>query len=260
MPVKNIKSVLITGAAQRIGRAIALTLAADGWSVGVHYNSSEQHAHGLVAEIRQQGGKAEAIQADLLDEKELAHLITTAKSTLGGLNCLINNAAVFEKDSLLDSNQETWNRHFQINLRAPFVLIQNFAQELSVSLPDSVAGNIINIIDQRVWNLSPGFASYTLSKSALWALTQTAAATLAPRIRVNAIGPGPTLPSIHQTQQQFDQQCELVPLKHGAKPEEIASTVRFILEAPSITGQMIAVDGGQHLGFASGVSKNNLDG
>ncbi|MGY8991314.1 MAG: SDR family oxidoreductase [Rhodospirillales bacterium] len=256
MPVKNIKSVLITGAAQRIGRAIALALSADGWSVGVHYNSSEQPSNDLVQEIKQQGGKAEALQADLLNEKDLARLITTAESTLGGLGCLINNAAVFEKDSLLDSNQETWNRHFQINLRAPFVLIQNFAQEL----PDSMMGNVINIIDQRVWNLTPGFASYTLSKSALWTLTQTAAATLAPRIRVNAIGPGPTLPSVHQSQQQFDQQCESVPLKHGAKPEEIAAAVQFILDAPSITGQMIAVDGGQHLGVTSGMPKHDLDG
>lgn len=256
MPVNKEKSVLITGAAQRIGRTIALKLAADGWAIGIHYNSSEQKANELVAEIKENGGRAETVSANLLEEKSLANLILNTKSKLGGLNCLINNAAIFEKDSLLDSTQETWDRHFQINLRAPFVLIENFAREL----PETELGNIINVIDQRVWNLSPGFMSYTLSKSALWTLTQTAASTLAPRIRVNAIGPGPTLPSIYQTQQQFDQQCQSVPLKHGAKPEEIAKTVQFILDVPSITGQMIAVDGGQHLGRAINGSQSNLDG
>jgi NAD(P)-dependent dehydrogenase (short-subunit alcohol dehydrogenase family) len=244
MSIIEKKTVLITGAAQRIGRAIALALAADGWSVGVHYNASKSEAHALVEEINVQGGKADTICADLRDETSMANLITDTKSKLGVVSCLINNAAVFEKDSILESDREIWDRHMHVNLRAPYVLTHTFVKEL----PEPLMGNVINLIDQRVWNLAPGFTSYTLSKSALWTLTQTAALALAPRIRVNAIGPGPTLPSVHQSNEQFKQQCESVPLNHGTNPEEIAATVRFILDAPSITGQMIAVDGGQHLG------------
>ena len=256
MPTKETKTVLITGAAQRIGRTIASAMASDGWAVGVHYHQSENEGQSLVEEIIGQGGQAEALCADLSDEASLPSLIAETKSKLGAVSCLINNAAVFEKDSILESDPKIWDRHMHVNLRAPFFLIQAFARDL----PESVSGNVINMIDQRVWNLSPGFDSYTLSKSALWTLTQTAALSLAPRIRVNAIGPGPTLPSTHQSQEQFRQQCESVPLNHGTTPEEIAATVRFILDAPSITGQMIAVDGGQHLGRASGSVPDRFDG
>ncbi|MGA0392699.1 MAG: SDR family oxidoreductase [Rhodospirillales bacterium] len=256
MPPENKKVVLITGAAQRIGRVIALHLAADGWTIAVHFNSSENEARELVGQIHSNGGMADMFAGDLNNEDQTKGLISAVQSKLGSVSCLINNAAVFEKDTITQSDKDIWDRHFQVNLRAPFVLIQEFAQ----ALPEKTDANIINIIDQRVWNLSPGFSSYTLSKSALWTLTQTAASALAPRIRVNAIGPGPTLPSVHQSQNQFEQQCEAVPLQRGPKPEEIATAVKFILDAPSITGQMIAVDGGQHLGVSSSISPNDLDG
>ncbi|MEX2452095.1 MAG: SDR family oxidoreductase [Rhodospirillales bacterium] len=256
MPKATTRSALITGTGRRIGRAIALALAEDGWAIGAHYNASGEETDSLVDEIRRQGGRAEALKADLSDETDLAGLIGKARSAVGEIGCLINNAAVFEKDTILTADRASWDRHMQVNLRAPFVLTQAFAR----NLPDGVCGNVVNIIDQRVWNLTPDFASYTLSKSALWTLTQTAAMALAPTIRVNAIGPGPTLPSVHQTPEQFRRQCEALPLEKGAAPEEIAATVRFILDAPSITGQMIAVDGGQHLGGGSKAAGDNLDG
>jgi NAD(P)-dependent dehydrogenase (short-subunit alcohol dehydrogenase family) len=169
-----------------------------------------------------------------------------ATADLGPLGCLVNNASIFENDLALTVTRESWDRHLETNLRAPFVLMQEFARRL----PETAAGAIINILDQRVWNLTPYFISYTLSKTGLWALTQSMALALAPRIRVNGIGPGPTLPSPRQTPEQFRRQSEVMPLQRGTSPEEIGDAVRFILSAPSITGQMIALDGGQHLGWA----------
>ncbi len=250
-----VKTVLITGAARRIGRAIAQKLAADGWAIGVHYNDSDTDARDLVESIQADGGRAESIKADLLDEIQVLELLAKTKESLGVVGCLINNAAVFEKDTIHTVSRETWDRHMHVNLMAPLLLTQSFAREL----PDDTDGNIINVLDQRVWNLSPGFLSYTLSKSALWTLTQTAAMALAPRIRVNAIGPGPTMPSTHQSDAQFQKQCDSLPLKHGATPEEIAEAVKFILDAPAITGQMIAVDGGQHLGWTTGAAPDQFD-
>ncbi|MEQ8193437.1 MAG: SDR family oxidoreductase [Rhodospirillales bacterium] len=250
------RSALITGTGQRIGRAIALALAAEGWSVAAHYKASGEETESLVAEIRRQGGRAEAVKADLCDEGALAGLFGKARAAVGDIRCLINNAAVFEKDTIATADRASWDHHMQVNLRAPLVLTQDFAR----SLPDGVSGNVINIIDQRVWNLTPDFVTYTLSKTALWTLTQTAAMALAPRIRVNAIGPGPTLPSIHQTDEQFRRQCEALPLERGAAPEEIAAAVCFLLDASSVTGQMIAVDGGQHLGWSSRAGAGGYDG
>ena len=242
------KKVLITGGARRIGRAIALDLAAAGWTVAVHYNTSETEAKAVMDEISDQGGEAALVKADLEVEDEAAGLIERAADRIGPITCLINNASVFQKDTPETVTKETWESHMQVNLRAPFQLIQAFSRALS----DDADGNVINLIDQRVWNVTPHFTSYTVSKVALWGLTQNLALALAPRIRVNAIGPGPTLPSVHQSDEQFQRQWSSLPLGRSVMLEEICRAVRFLLDAPSITGQMIVLDGGQQLGWAPG--------
>ena len=241
-----IKTALITGAAQRIGRAMALALAADGWTVAVHYRTSSTAAEALLADIARAGGHGIGLAADLAREDEVLGLVPRAVDSLGPLGLLVNNASQFEPDEALTVTRGSWDSHLEANLRAPFVLTQSFAAQL----PEDAGGNVVNIIDQRVWNLTPHFISYTLSKAGLWTLTQTLALALAPRIRVNAIGPGPTLPSARQTAQQFDRQCRAMPLRRGADPDEIAQALLFILGAPSMTGQLITLDGGQHLCWA----------
>jgi len=239
------KTALITGAGRRIGRALAEMLGSEGWSVAIHYNGSGAEAASVVAAIEKSGGKAIALQADLSDPAVLAGLVTGAVEALGPLGCLINNASIFEQDDVNTATAEYWDAHMSINLRAPFFLSQAFARQ--VSKDDH--GAIINIVDERVWNLTPHFTSYTVSKSGLWTLTQTMAIALAPHIRVNAIGPGPTLPSPRQTQGQFESQSKSMPLQRGTNPSEISDAARFILSASAMTGQMIALDGGQHLGW-----------
>ena len=250
-PAENLPQVaLVTGAAKRIGRALALGLAADGWAVALHYRTSKADAEDSVAAIAGSGGRAVALQADLSIEAEVQTLVDRAAAEFGPLGCLINNASVFENDTAATADRASWDAHLETNLRAPLVLTQNFAS----ALPAAANGAVINMIDQRVWNLTPYFLSYTVSKGGLWTLTQTLALSLAPRIRVNAIGPGPTLPSARQNDEQFGRQCESTPLGHGATPEEIVAAARFILAAPAMTGQMIALDGGQHLGWAQAKS------
>jgi NAD(P)-dependent dehydrogenase (short-subunit alcohol dehydrogenase family) len=240
-------AALITGAAQRIGRAIALELANHGWAVALHFRRSREAAEKLAKEIEGRGGTAVTLAADLAQESEVQTLVPRAAQALGRpLTCLVNNASNFEMDKVDTATRESWDRHIETNLRAPLVLSQAFARQL----PEGSDGNIVNLLDQRVWKLTPYFLSYTVAKSGLWTLTRTLALALAPHIRVNGIGPGPTLPSERQTAEQFRQQQAAVPLKHGATPEEIAATVRFILATPSMTGQMIALDGGEHLGWA----------
>ncbi len=239
------KSALVTGASRRIGRAIALGLAADGWRVGVHYGASEKDAAATVADIREAGGEAVAVQADLGDAQSLDTLMARAGEALGPLGCLVNNASLFENDRMADFTRASLERSLRVNLLAPALLCQAFARQL----PKGVSGNIINILDQRVWRLTPRYISYTLSKSALWTLTQTMAMALAPGIRVNAIGPGPTLPNETQDAAQFARQAGSTILGRGAGLDEIAAAVRFILASPSMTGQMIALDGGQHLAW-----------
>lgn len=239
------RGALVTGAGKRIGRAIARSLAEAGFHVGVHYHQSRAAADSLVAEIAAAGGVAEAFQADLAVEAEVARLVPAATAALGPIGCLVNNASTFEYDTVASTTRASWDYHLEPNLRAPFVLSQAFA----AALPGEAQGIIVNLIDQRVWNLTPHFMSYTVSKTALWTLTQTMALALAPRIRVNAIGPGPTLPSVHQTEAQFAEQCARMPLQRGTSPAEIAETVLFLVKARAVTGQMIALDGGQHLGW-----------
>jgi len=244
MPMSG--AALVTGAARRIGRVIARDLAAAGWPVAVHYHRSGEDADSLVAEIVAAGGRAVALAADLAREAEVEALVPRATAALGPLACLVNNASEFVLDKIDTVTRASWDAHIETNLRAPLVLSQAFARQL----PAGSEGNIINLLDQRVLSLTPYFLSYTVAKAGLWTLTQTLALGLAPRIRVNGIGPGPTLPSPRQTEAQFAAQCAAMPLGRGTTPEEIAAAVRFILAAPSMTGQIIALDGGQHLGWA----------
>lgn len=237
------KVVLITGAARRIGRAIALDMARDGWAVGIHCRHSLKDAAALAAEIAASGGTAQVFAADLANFSALADLVGRCAAALGPPACLINNASEFLLDTAQSTDEATWDTHLDINLKAPVFL----AQAMVRHLPEGAEGNIINIIDQRVWKLTPDFFSYTISKAGLWTATQTLAQGLAPRIRVNAIGPGPVLRSVHQTDADFAAEKSSTPLKSGPSPEAIAAAVRFILATPSMTGQMIALDGGQHL-------------
>ena len=240
------RAALVTGGAQRIGREIARSLAGAGWAVAVHYNSAAEAAADLVAEIEQAGGRAISLQADLAREQDSAALVPRAVEALGPLGCLVNNAAAFELDLIETATRGSWDQHLEPNLRAPLVLAQAFA----AALPEDRGGLLINMLDQRVWNTTPYFLSYTVSKAGLWTLTRTLALALAPRIRVNGIGPGPALPSPRQTPEQFERQCATMPLGQGTTPAEIAEAVQFLLRARSMTGQMLALDGGQHLGWA----------
>jgi NAD(P)-dependent dehydrogenase (short-subunit alcohol dehydrogenase family) len=236
------KTALITGAARRIGRALAEALASDGWAVAVH---SAHGADDTLTALKALGVKAVGVEADLSKHDDVTALVPAAVKHLGPIGCLINNASIFERDDVMNATLESWDSHIAINLRAPFFLAQAFAKQL----PADHHGAIINMVDERVWHLTPHFASYTVSKAGLWTLTQTLAMALAPRIRVNAIGPGPTLPSPRQNQEQFDAMQAKMPLGRGTTPGEICQAVRFILAAPALTGQMIALDGGQHLGW-----------
>lgn len=239
------KVALVTGGAKRLGRAIALALAEHGWDVAIHYHHSASEAEQTTADIRRLGRRSVAIQADLGREAEVEAILPQVGKMLGPISCLVNNASVFEMDKVDTATRDSWDRHIETNLRAPLVLSQAFARQL----PDDTDGNIINMLDQRVWKLTPYFLSYTVAKMGLWTLTRTLALGLAPRIRVNGIGPGPTLPSARQSAEQFAAQSAAMPLGHGASVEEIAAAAIYILSARSMTGQMIALDGGEHLGW-----------
>ena len=235
---------LITGASRRIGRGIALYLAEQGWDICIHCNKSTDEAASLVKEISQLGQIAVIVKADLNDMSEVNKIIPKCIERIGVPSCLVNNASLFENDNLENMTGESWGLHQNINLKAPILLSQAFAAHA-----ESENDNIINIIDQKIKKLTPYFFSYTISKAALWTATQTMAQTLAPKIRVNAIAPGPVLQSIHQTEEQFERQYKSPPLNRGTTPEEIAQAVKFIIDAPAFTGQMIALDGGQHLSW-----------
>ena len=245
------RAALVTGGSRRLGRAIALALAEQGIAIAIHHNQSDPTS--TVAEIRALGVPVVTLRADLAREAEVETLLPAAMQALGPIGILINNASTFERDSYDNVTRASWDAHIEPNLRAPFLLTQAFAK----SLPPANEGCILNLLDERVWSLTPHFVSYTISKSALWTLTRTMALALAPRIRVNGIGPGPALPSIHQTDAQYARQAASVPLGHGTTPEEVARIAIALISFTSVTGQMIAPDGGQHLQWgASRVSED----
>lgn len=247
-------TALVTGAGKRLGRAMALYLAGRGHDVAVHYASSQDEAEAVAAEIRAMGRRAQTFRADLLVEAETAALIPAVTAALGPLTVLVNNASIFEYDRIDTATRESWDRHMESNLRAPYVLTQAFARQCPAAIPDDAGepvaqGVIINMIDQRILKLTPEFSSYTLAKMGLWALTRTAAQGLAPHVRVNAIGPGPTLQGARQSAEHFARQRAATVLGRGANPADITAALGFFLDSPSVTGQFLAIDGGQHLAW-----------
>ena len=237
----TIKNVLVTGAAKRLGRAIALHMASEGWNVAVHYHCSSDEAESTAKEARVKGVKAATFKTDLSREEESVALIGRAATELGPLTALINSASLFENDDWQSASRASWDAHMETNLRAPFVLSQAFARQV----PDK--GAIVNIVDQRVLKPTPQFISYSLSKAGLYWLTTTLAQALGPNIRVNALGPGPTMRNVRQSEADFARQRDATVLKRGAEPQDVARGVSYLLGAEAVTGQMLAVDGGQHL-------------
>ncbi len=244
---------LVTGAAKRIGRELAIYLAIRGYDVAVHYNGSKRLADQLVSEISEMGRKATALQADLLDEEQVIPLVSRANDALGGaLTVLVNNASIFEYDTVETATLQSWDRHIGSNLRAPFVLTQRFSQQVPDKEYDAngepvSTSLIVNLVDQRVKKLTPEFSTYSIAKMGLWALTTISAQGLAPKIRVNAIGPGPTLQGSRQSESHFRKQRANTVLQRGASALDITAALGFFLDSPAVTGQLICVDGGQHL-------------
>lgn len=236
---------LVTGASDRIGAAIVTALANQGYAVVIHYRSDEEGALELQQRIESASGRAGVVQADLAWRDERGTLVEKAARLFGPITTLVNNASTFEPDSARDVDEALWDAHFAVHAEAPIFLARDFAAQL----PDGAQGNIVNIVDERVLHPSPAYFSYFLSKSVLWTATQTLAQSLAPAIRVNAIGPGPVLPHKGQTQADFEQSVAALPLKRNADPEEVARGVLAILSMPSYTGQMLALDGGKHLDY-----------
>ncbi|QWW71167.1 SDR family oxidoreductase [Rhizobium sp. WYJ-E13] len=236
---------LVTGGAVRIGRAISEKLAKSGYAVAIHAREINGSANDFAQSITAAGGDAIVVDGDLSDQCAVETLVARASTQLGPVTLLVNNASKFDPDDVLSLDRDLWDAHFAINLRAPAFLTRDMARRL----PADQVGSVVNIIDQRVWKLTPQFASYTLAKTALWAATRTFAQALAPRIRVNAVGPGPTLSNVRQHPDDFARQSSGVLLGRGGSPAEIADAVIYLAGAASITGQMIAVDGGQHLAW-----------
>ncbi len=239
------KGALVTGAGDRLGRALAIGLAQRGFKVAVHYRTSESGAHETARLIQANGGTAEIIQADLSNWSIAQALARDAENLVGPLGVLINSASLFEDDAIETLTEESWRAHMAANLEGPIALAQAFAAQL----PEDATGDIINIVDQRVLRPNPRFFSYSLSKAALHAATTTLAQALAPRIRVNAIGPGPTMRNIRQSEEDFAKQAGATNLGHGAEPDDIVRAASYLLDSEAVTGQMIAVDGGQHLAW-----------
>lgn len=246
---------LVTGAGIRLGRAMAIYLAGRGFDVAVHYANSGGAAEETAAEIRSLGRAAATLRADLLDETQSTSLLPSAAEALGGpVTCLVNNASIFEYDTVATATRESWDRHLESNLRAPFVLTQAMAaQGLEPGTDDGgepvASGLIVNMVDQRVRKLTPEFMTYTIAKMGLWAMTRTTAQALAPAIRVNAIGPGPTMRGHRQSEAHFAAQRAATVSGRGSNPEDVTAALGFFLDAPAVTGQLICVDGGQHLGW-----------
>ncbi len=244
---------LVTGAARRLGRAMALDLAATGWDVAIHYRGSTEPAEETATAACALGANAATLQADLLLEDQTGSLIARASDALGGpLSLLINNASLFENDLVSTATRQSWDRAIELNLRAPVRLTQDFAAQAPQATADAngepvARACIINMLDQRVWKPTPFFMSYSLAKSALYSFTRTAAQALGPHVRVNAIGPGPTLMAERESPRHFGQQRGTCVLGRGSDPEDIVAAMQFILTCKAFTGQMLAIDGGQHL-------------
>jgi len=238
-------AALVTGAGRRIGRVLALEAARAGYDVAVHHRASVDEAQETATAVRALGRRAVLVRADLADEDAVRGLIGQAAAELGPVTLLVNSASAFEDDRVGGLSRDSWDLHLETNLRAPIVLAEAFA----AALPADRQGLLVNIVDQRVLRPNPQFFSYSLAKAGLWWATQTLAQALAPRVRVNAIGPGPTLPSTHQAPGEFEAEAAGVLLQRRATPDEVAAALRYLIDAPSVTGQMIAVDGGQHLGW-----------
>ncbi|MBF9030686.1 SDR family oxidoreductase [Rhodobacterales bacterium HKCCE3408] len=246
-------AALVTGAGARLGQAMAIALAEAGLDVAIHYASSSDGAEETADAVRAHGRKAATLQADLLVEEDMHDLVPRAAEALGQpLTVLVNNASIFEYDDIESATKESWDRHIGSNLRAPFVLTQAFARQV----PDPVADDrgearsqalVVNMLDQRIRKLTPDFMTYTIAKMGLWAFTQTAARALAPKVRVNGIGPGPTLIGAHQSEDHFARQRAAMPLDRGSNPEDITGALIYLLKAPSVTGQVILTDAGQHI-------------
>jgi NAD(P)-dependent dehydrogenase (short-subunit alcohol dehydrogenase family) len=236
---------LITGATRRIGRALAIRAQTLGFDVAVHGRKPDPESDVLAGSLRAGGGRSGVVLGDLTDDAELDGLVERARAAVGRLSLLVNCASLFEDDRIETLERSRWDAHISANLRAPILLAQAFAAQA----PDDNSGLIVNIIDQRVLRPTPQFFSYSVSKAALWHATRMLAQALAPRIRVNGIGPGPTLASVHQTPEAFAAEIAGLPLKRGASPEQIADALAYLIDAPAVTGQMIAVDGGQHLAW-----------
>ncbi|SFO90121.1 SDR family oxidoreductase [Tranquillimonas alkanivorans] len=249
------KRALVTGAGKRLGRAMALYLGDRGFDVAVHYNGSDDAAEEVAETIRGMGRTAQALQADLLDEDAVQGLLPRAAEALGGpVTLLVNNASIFDWDDIRSATRDSWDRHMESNLRAPFVLIQTLAAQAPEAETDEAGEPLasalaINMIDQRVRKLTPGFMTYTLAKAGLWTLTRTAAQALAPQVRVNAIGPGPTLQGARQSDQHFAAQRAATVLGRGSNPADITGALGYFIDAPGVTGQLLCTDGGQHLGW-----------
>jgi NAD(P)-dependent dehydrogenase (short-subunit alcohol dehydrogenase family) len=248
-------TALVTGAAKRLGRAMALELARQGHDVAIHYAGSAEAAEEVAAEIRALGRAAVTLQADLTVEAETQALLPRAAGALGQpVTVLVNNASIFEYDNIESATRDSWDRHLESNLRAPFVLTQALAAQVPQAAPDEngeplARGLVVNMIDQRVRKLTPEFMTYTIAKMGLWAFTRTAAQALAPHVRVNAIGPGPTLQGARQSDSHFARQRAATVLGRGADAAGICDALRYLLTARAVTGQLICVDGGQHLAW-----------
>ena len=248
-------AALVTGAGRRLGREMALTLGRMGHNVVVHYVGSDEEAEETAEMVRALGVRSEIVRADFLDRSQIAELIPRAVQAIGEpLKILINNASIFEYDNLETADFESWDRHMMSNLEAPFFLTQAFAKQVEGGVMEETgepiaSACVINMIDQRVRKLTPEFATYTIAKMGLWAFTQTAAQSLAPDIRVNGIGPGPTMIGHRQSAQHFADQRSNTVLQRGSSPEEINKALKFIIESHSLTGQLLCMDAGQHLGW-----------
>lgn len=238
------KTALVTGGAKRIGAAISKDLAANGFNVFFQYVSSEEAAEALVAELESNGVKAACGEANLTEAGSGKQLFKQARNAMGPIDLVVNNASVFEPDSVEDFDEALWDAHFALHLKTPSVLAAELAKQNDIK-----SGLVVNMIDQRVLRLNPLFYSYTLSKSALWTATRTMAQGLAPKVRVNAIGPGPTLVNARQEDDDFQKQIDGLIMKRGPELGEFGRTIRFLYDTPSITGQLFALDGGQHLAW-----------